>query len=277
MRRFSPPISVFHAKVRYVASTIHMKESNFVHFYNMHSLRGRKKPSRVCNDISAGGVGRFHHAVFFFQRVFETDRSHTKVVDFGSSLRTGTDVDLSNSTLGTTWYLPPEAVWEPTPPSPPPPPSPSPSPSQSPSPSLSAARPTNAGGVSGRGGSGSSGGGGGGRGGERRGGRHHLLATPALDMWAVGCILYMWVCVFWGFGRIDRSRKVENGRILSRGCHVISCIEYHIIALIWRSFPLVVWVYLVMSQMEQFLSRCTLKCPRCLSFGLSVPYNVPDA
>ncbi|CAN0229048.1 unnamed protein product [Scytosiphon promiscuus] len=63
---------------------------------------------------------------------WDLGESKLKVVDFGSSKRTGTPIDLANSTLGTTWYLPPEAVWE-----------------------------------------------------------GHLFASPALDMWAVGCILFM--------------------------------------------------------------------------------------
>jgi len=88
-----------------------------------------------------------------------------QVVDFGSSLRTGADVDLASSNLGTTWYLPPEAVWGP--------PEPLATSADSSSSSSSSSRTGDGGG------------------GAAEEGRRHLLATPALDMWAVGCILFM--------------------------------------------------------------------------------------
>lgn len=68
-------------------------------------------------------------------------------------MRTGTAIDLDDSTLGTTWYLPPEAVVLDKDKEPP---------------------PRDDGG-----------------GGSGQPQSHELLATPALDMWSVGCILFM--------------------------------------------------------------------------------------
>ncbi|CAN0486951.1 unnamed protein product, partial [Ectocarpus sp. 12 AP-2014] len=104
---------------------------------------------------------------------WDLGESKLKVVDFGSSMRTGTAIDLDESTLGTTWYLPPEAMVldeEPLP---------------------------NDGGGSGSG--------------QQQG--HELLVTPALDMWAVGCILFIMLC---GTHPFDLDSNSEEEEVIKR-------------------------------------------------------------